>query len=81
MKHETQRSPMVPNTTKLDPKKQQFLKDLQELLDHYQYRLVPVLQNSVKGITPAVAFPNALPASNDPAAKMIKKASKKGKKK
>ena len=76
--NETPRSPNTNN--QISPKKQQFLNELQELLTHYQYRLMPILQTSVSGITPAVAFPDVIPAPK-PVQKLVNKPKKKRKKK
>ncbi len=45
-----QPSPQVKQNPKLD----QFLKDLNKLLEHYQYALVPSLDVRVSGIIPAL---------------------------
>jgi len=75
--NETLRSPQ---TAKLDPKKQQFYNDLQDLLKHYQYRIVPMLDVKATGIVPIVAFPDALPAKKAPSIPPSKKVATKPRK-
>ena len=68
---------MKPEQPKVSPKLQQFLDELKELQDKYQYILTPSLQiNPTKGILPVLSVQDKIPEKSKPKVKPVVKLKK-----
>lgn len=76
MTNEVPRSPI--SNTSNDPKLSQFLEELNELLERYQYNVVAQLSVTPKGIVPTLSIANRIPPKKPVVEKVTNK--KKGKK-
>ncbi len=71
---EVQRNPMkLANKNPKDKKLQQFLDDLNDLLERYQYMLNPRAQYLSTGVELNIAVENSTPAKAKPVTKRSKK--------
>lgn len=47
--------------SKPNPKMDAFVKELNELLDRYQYQIVPIVEYTKRGVLPTVSIVDVLP--------------------
>ena len=64
---------MKPEQPKVNKKLQQFLEEINELQDKYQYQVTPTLQITHNGILPTLSIRDKIPEKGKPKVKSVVK--------